>query len=139
MKKLTLILILVAIVAMTGCPATTSGALAKLPETAKAACAVYSSAKPEVIAARAWAKDHWNDKIPGTDTDLIPATVKGTLLRLDSYLPQLDSAGLVICSIAESTDALQLADGKKVDWDQVLATTLKAVSFAIDLKKTGAI
>jgi hypothetical protein len=113
----------------------------QIPDALNAACDVYSKAKPQVIAARDYAKVHWNDKVPGSDQDLIPAEVKKTLLELDEYLPKLDAAGLALCSAAQGVNAFSAAaaGGAKVDWNQVLTVVLKGASIALDLKSKGVI
>jgi hypothetical protein len=140
LMKVELVLILVVVSFLVGC-ASGGGSLPKqIPDALNAACNLYSKAKPEIIKARAYAVAHWNDKVPGTDQDLIPAEVKKTLQDLDTYLPELDKAGLALCSAAEGVNAFEAlgADGKKVDWNQVLTVVLKGASIAIDLKTKGA-
>jgi hypothetical protein len=119
----------------------------QIPDALNEACKVYSKAKPQVVAARDYAKAHWNEKIPGSDKDLIPADVKTLLQELDSYLPELDKAGLALCGASEALNAITAAAqpggaagaAQKVDWNQVLTVVLKGASLALDLKAKGAI
>ncbi len=113
----------------------------QIPEALNAACDLYTKAKPEVIKAREYAKAHWNDKVPGSDQDLIPAEVKKTLLEFDAILPKLDGAGLAICSSAEGISTFQatIGAGEKIDWNEVLTVVLKGASIALDMKSKGVI
>jgi hypothetical protein len=113
----------------------------QIPDALNAACGLYTTAKPEVLKAREYAKLHWNDKVPGSDRDLISAEVKKTLLDFDALLPKLDAAGLAICSAAEGINAFQTigAQGGKVDWNEVLTVVLKGASIALDMKQKGMI
>ena len=100
----------------------------QIPATMKAACDLYTTAKPDVIKAREYAKQHWSQ---------IPEDVKPILKQLDTYLPELDKAGQTICAASTS---LEHFDGKtKVNWDDVLSTVIRAVGFAVELKQRGAI
>ncbi len=100
----------------------------QIPETMRAACDLYTQAKPDVLRAREYAKAHW---------ETIPEEWKPTLRKLDSYLPRLDEAGQMICAAAAAVDVFN-AD-KRVDWDDVLSTVLRAVSIAAELKAKGVI
>src|SRR5581483_6852723 len=134
MKMLLLISVCTAAGVILGGCATVKKSLPKqIPDAITAACDVYTKAKPQVIAAREYAKAHWNDKVPGTDQDLIPADVKKVLLDLDAYLPQIDRAGLAICAAAEGLDALQQHENESgsIDWNVVLTDVLKAASIAL--------
>jgi hypothetical protein len=138
--KLEYVLILVIVSFLVGCATNGKGLPKQIPQALNEACSLYTKSKPEILKARAFAVAHWNDKVPGTDQDLIPAEVKTTLQQLDAYLPELDKAGVALCSAAEGVNAFEAlgADGKKVDWDQVLSVVLKGASIAIDLKTKGA-
>lgn len=100
----------------------------QVPETMKAACDLYTKAKPDVIKLREYAKQHWSE---------IPEDVKPVLLKLDSYLPELDKGGQLFCA---ASDEFERFSGKrKVNWDEVLSTVLRAVALAVKFKQTGAL
>ena len=142
MKPILMIILYLLIGGVLGGCATTGKSLPKqIPDALNAACDLYTKAKPEVLKAREYAKAHWNDKVPGSDQDLIPAEVKKTLLEFDAILPKLDAAGLAICSAAEGINAFQNigATGGKVDWNEVLTVVLKGASIALDMKSKGVI
>lgn len=103
----------------------------QLKDTIREACDLYQRAKPEILEWRQTAKDNWSD---------IPEDWKPILLKLDSYLPELDRAGQVICaaSVAAANDVV-FRSGSKVNWDDVLATVIKAASIAANLKSGGVI
>jgi len=141
-KPILMIILYLLIGGVLGGCATTGKSLPKqIPDALNAACDLYTKAKPEVLKAREYAKAHWNDKVPGSDQDLIPAEVKKTLLEFDAILPKLDAAGLAICSAAEGINAFQNigATGGKVDWNEVLTVVLKGASIALDMKSKGVI
>ena len=122
-----------------GCATAGKSIPQQIPDALNQACALYTKAKPEVLAARSYAVAHWNDKIPGTDKDVIPAEVKKTLQEFDSYLPDLDKAGVALCAASGAVNVFASAGQQAVDWNQVLTVVLKAASVAIDLKAKGAI
>ena len=122
-----------------GCATAGKSLPKQIPDALNAACDVYSKAKPEVIKARDFAKAHWNDKVPGSDKDLIPPDVKQILQQLDTYLPELDKAGLALCAASEGLNAFSAAPGSKVDWNEVLTVVLKGASIALDMKAKGVI
>lgn len=136
MKKL--LVLAISAVLLAGCA---SSQLPKqIPETLTAACDLYTEHKPDVIKARAFIVAHWNDKVPGTDKDLIPADYKVWLQKADTYLPQLDAAGVAICAASEGLNAFLVgADNKKINWDQALAVVVKGIGIALDLKQKGVI
>jgi hypothetical protein len=135
---ITLVVCLIAGVILGGC-ATGKSIPQQIPQTMKASCDLFTAHKPDIIAARAYLKEHWNDKIPGTDRDLIPAEVKAWALKLDAVLPELDKAGQLLCAASTSLEAFQQLGGdKKVDWDAVLSTVVKGVALGIELKQKGA-
>lgn len=107
----------------------------QLTETAKSVCNLYENAKPKVIALREWAKLNWDAKVPGTDTPVIPSNVKATLKEFDSYLPEIDAAGKLICSFTGNTPTPEQSalrqKIKNVDWDKVLSATVKVVDLAV--------
>ena len=113
----------------------------QIPDAMNAACDLYTKAKPEVMKAHDYAKAHWDDKVPGTDKDLIPAEVKKVLLDFNALLPKLDAAGLAICSAAEGINAFQTIgnQGGKIDWNEVLTIVMKGASIALDMKSKGVI
>lgn len=135
MKKFTVLAMLLAAALLNSCA--TANIPKQIPDAMNAACETYSHAKPAVLKAREFAIAHWNDKVPGSDRDLIPAEAKKTLQELDALLPKLDAAGLTICSTAEALSAIGKSPDGSVDWNQVLTVVLKGASLAIDLKKTG--
>lgn len=135
MKKFTVLAMLLAAALLNSCA--TANIPKQIPDALNAACDVYSKAKPDIIKARELAIAHWNDKVPGSDRDLIPAEAKKTLQELDALLPKLDAAGLTICSTAEALSAIGKSPDGSVDWNQVLTVVLKGASLAIDLKKTA--
>lgn len=141
MKSPITIVLFVLVAFLFGCATNGKNIPKQLPDALNAACDLYSKAKPQVIAAREYAKQHWDEKVPGTDRDLIPADVKKILLELDSYLPELDKAGLALCSAAEGVNTFQTIgnQGGKIDWNQVLTIVMKGASIALDLKAKGAI
>src|SRR6266498_242136 len=137
-SKLLLYAAVLALGAILGGCATAGKSLPKqIPDAMNAACDLYTKAKPEIVKAREYAKAHWNDKVPGSDQDLIPAEVKKTLLELDALLPKLDMAGLALCSAAEGINAVQTIgnQGGKIDWNEVLTVVLKGASIALDMKQ----
>lgn len=141
-KTITLVAIL-AIALLTSCGTATAN-LPQLPETAKSVCHLYQNAKPKVVALREWAKANWNATVPGTDVAVIPAEVKATLTEFDTYLPQIDAAGKLICGFADSVDVVSPGGGagaaireklKDVPWDKVLSATIKAVDIAVQYQQ----
>jgi hypothetical protein len=96
----------------------------QIPETMKRTCDLYQQVRPDVIKARAYAAEHW---------DQIPEDAKPTLLKLDSYLPELDRAGAIVCA------ASIVAQPSSIKWDDVLSTVVKAAALAAELKAQGAI
>jgi hypothetical protein len=122
-----------------GCASAGKSIPQQIPDALTEACNVYTKAKPLVIQARDYAKAHWNEKVPGSDKDLIPADVKQVLQELDTYLPELDKAGLALCAASEGLNAFTAAPGSKVDWNQVLTVVLKGAALAIDMKSKGVI
>jgi hypothetical protein len=137
--KVELVLILVVVSFLVGCATNGKGLPAQIPQALNGACQLFQKAKPMVVAAREYCKAHWNDKVPGTDRDLIPEDVKKTLREMDALLPQLDTAGDALCAGAEAMTAFVGADGKHVSADQVLDVVLRGVAIAIDLKGKGVI
>lgn len=136
MKRLMLIVSILTMALLCSC-ASTANIPKQIPDALSAACDTYTKAKPEVVKAREYAVAHWNDKVPGSDRDLIPAEVKTKLQDFDKFLPKLDAAGLAICSAAEAVDVFMTSPGEKVDWNELLTIVLKGASVAIDLKSKG--
>lgn len=97
-----------------------------LSNTLRAACDLYTSVKPQVMAAKKWSQDHWAS---------VPEDIKPTLLELDGYLPALDQGGLAICDGSEQVLHLH----HEVDWDKIVTALIKTVNFAIKLKQQGVI
>ena len=129
-----------------GCASSSITSLPKqIPDTLRAACDLYTKGKPQILKVRAYITEHWNDKVPGTDRDLIPAEAKAWLTEANTYLPELDRAGLALCSAAEGVDVLQATlkagggDGKKIDWDKALSIVIKGADFALQMHAKGAI
>jgi hypothetical protein len=135
----TLVVCLIAGVILGGC-ATGKSLPAQIPQTMKAACDLYTSHKADVVSAREYLKAHWNDKVPGTDTDLIPADAKAWARKIDAILPDLNRAGQLLCAASTSLETfMQLGGDKKVDWDQVLSTVIKGVAIGVELHQKGAL
>jgi hypothetical protein len=124
MKKLSVVLTLAALLALTGCASLPD----QLPETMKQACSLYQIVKPEVLRLRAYARDNWT---------AIPPDVQVTLTKLNGYLPELDRAGQLIC--AASGVAGSRIDTSNVQWDDVLSTVVKVAGTAAELKAKGVI
>lgn len=141
MKSPLLLIVLLLVGFLFGCASTGQSLQKQIPDALNAACDVYLKAKPEILKARGYALAHWDEKIPGTDRDVIPAEVKKILLEFDKILPKLDAAGLALCAAAAGVNAFDSVakSGGKVDWNQVLTVVLKGASIAIDLKAKGAI
>lgn len=99
----------------------------KLPETMTQACSLYQQVRPDVIKLRAYAVTNW---------DAIPPDAQETLKRLDSYLPELDRAGEMVCAISGGGT---VQASRSIQWDDVLATVVKAASLAADMKRQGVI
>jgi hypothetical protein len=137
MKRMMLVVSTLVIALFCSSCASTANFPKQIPDALNAACDTYSKAKPEVLKAREYAMAHWNDKVPGSDRDIIPAEVKQKLQEFAAFLPKLDTAGLAICSAAEGLSVLSASPDGKVDWNQLLTVVLKGASLAIDLKKTG--
>lgn len=128
MKKLTLGILLVLALLTTSC---TSTNFPQLPDTAKSVCNLYQNAKPKVVALREWVTTNWDATVPGTDTPVIPADVKALLKEFDSYLPELDAAGKLVCSITDpNVKPAALKQKRQVNWDRVFAVTVQVVDLA---------
>ncbi|SRR6266540_3730445 len=141
-SKLLLYAAVLALGAILGGCATAGKSLPKqIPDAMNAACDLHQKARPLVIQAREYAKQHWDDKVPGTDTDLIPPEVKKALADFDALLPKLDAAGLAICSAAEGINAAQTIgnQGGKINWNEVFTVIIKGASIALDMKQRGVI
>jgi hypothetical protein len=125
----TLVVCLIAGVILGGC-ATGKGLPAQIPQTISSACTLYTQAKPDVLKAREYAKENWAS---------IPPDVQQLLAKLDAYLPELDRAGTLLCAASTSLETLNVSDGHKINWDDVLSTVVRGAALAIELKQKGAI
>ncbi len=131
MKITALILVIVVSMVFGYSCKSAAGIPEQLPQTMRQACDLYTRAKPDVIAMRAWVVAH---------PDQVPADLKPALERIDQFLPELDAAGKTICAASAALDTLTISgNAQKVNWDQVLSAVLRAVSFAVQLKQQGAI
>jgi hypothetical protein len=148
-RALVLVLALVCLFTLTSCvgnPPPHSGATLDAPErillpAAKSACAIYTKARPQVAAFKAWATVNWNATVPGTNTPIIAAEMKATLLEFDAYVPALKIVGNASCSasLVEYESALSpLPSERHFDWDRVLNITAKVAGVALDLHQQGA-
>lgn len=130
-----LILITVAVLALSSCASTLPQ---QIPDALNSACDAGTKAKPLVIEGRAQIITHWNDKIPGTETDLFSAETKAKLQDIDrNVLPRLDRALTTVCAAAEAINTLG-GSTQKFDLNQALDVVFKAASFALEMKAKGA-
>lgn len=145
MKRLLLVWAMVMLVALATVACTSSRSspnsnLTELTETITEACGFYQKAKPHIVAYSEWAKANWEVTVTlpdGTTVDLITPEQKALLAELNVYLPKLDEAGGTICLLAGHNASSR--DSPAVNWDRVLAVTLKVATTAIQLKAEGVI
>lgn len=138
MKRL-LIWAMVMLLALATMACTSTRSSLELTATITEACAFYQKARPHIVAYAEWAKANWDVKITrdGTAVDLITPEQKTLLRELSGYLPKLDKAGDTICLLAGHNASSR--DSPAVDWDRVLAVTLKVATTAVQLKAQGVI
>jgi hypothetical protein len=124
MKKLTVWTLLAFLaVGSFGCASIPS----QIPGTMTQACSLYQQVRPDVVKLRAYAVSNWA---------AIPPDAQETLKKLDSYLPELDRAGEMVCAI--SSGGL-VESSHSIQWDDVLSTVVKAAALAADMKRQGVI
>ena len=150
---------LLAVVLITGCASTTI----PMQASAREACEFYREVRPSIISYRAWAAQNWDAVVyvpldphrspvvlpadqfkalvrPNEASDPLPLRAiavisdeqKKLLLQIDAKLPQLEHAGVALCTVAYT------ANSREIDWDEVLAVTIKVASTAAQLKAQGA-